>query len=181
MNLDGSSQRYTDESARKKLRETLLAVGKVEANEWYVRKDRKLEDLILLTAEENNLPYDAKEKIKNAQKERICTNIGAAYALSYQPKIYDSGWKTILDGNVGFRQIGMVVYIEGGVNPSRFYYTKIPEGIGRPKFPVSQHFGQFQGYDYARGAKIIVENDYIHCEHQSDDAWVRLSLTYIVE
>lgn len=179
-NPDGTPMKYTDESARKHLRKSLDALGNNEATGLYANKSKKLADLIVLSAAESQRPQGEQDKIKAAQQKQICDNIGAAFAAEYQPRVYDSGWKTIFDGAIGFRQIGMVVYIEGYINPSRFNYTKIPEGIGKPRFGVSQHFGQFGGYDYARGAKVIVESDYIHCEHCSDDAWVRLCITYIV-
>ena len=67
--------------ARQHLRNKLDVLSKDEIVKDYLRKDGKLSDLSLPTAE---------------AKRQACRAIGAAYAEEYQPLLADTGWMHML-------------------------------------------------------------------------------------
>ena len=91
--------------ARQLLRNKLDVLSKDEIVKDYLRKDGKLSDLSLPTAE---------------AKRQACRAIGAAYAEEYQPLLADTGWMHMENSGSGtdtqglfIRQIGNIVSIQG--------------------------------------------------------------------
>lgn len=96
--------------ARKMLRDKLDVLSSSDVSGTYLRKDGKLSDLILKTAE---------------AKRQACQAIGAAFASDYQAKLKDTGWMRMNDSGgtdtrqLYIRQIGNIVSIQGVINTSR--------------------------------------------------------------
>ena len=97
--------------ARQLLRNKLDVLSKDEIVKDYLRKDGKLSDLSLPTAE---------------AKRQACRAIGAAYAEEYQPLLADTGWMHMENSGSGtdtqglfIRQIGNIVSIQGYINTAR--------------------------------------------------------------
>lgn len=85
----------------------------------------------------NNLLADmATNETKKAQ---IRANIGAASASdSYEPIVYDSGWKTVITGKLWARQIGKIVSIQGiaAMCHDEGEVFTLPNGIDAPRASV---------------------------------------------
>lgn len=73
-----------------------------------------------------------------ADKQKIRTNIGAATAGDFQPKLQDSGW-ILIKGSLYVRQIGNIVCIQGSTKTihSGTVFT-IPNTIAAPSHAVKQ-------------------------------------------
>ena len=76
--------------ARQLLRNKLDVLSKDEIVKDYLRKDGKLSDLSLPTAE---------------AKRQACRAIGAAYAEEYQPLLADTGWMHMENSGSGTRAV----------------------------------------------------------------------------
>jgi hypothetical protein len=72
-----------------------------------------------------------------ANKKKICTNIGAAYESDFQPKMKDTGWVSV-QPSLYARQIGNVVSIQGLILfiQSGTVFT-LPTSIDPPSHPVT--------------------------------------------
>ena len=121
--------------ARQLLRNKLDVLSKDEIVKDYLRKDGKLSDLSLPTAE---------------AKRQACRAIGAAYAEEYQPLLADTGWIRMENSGSGtdtqglfVRQIGNIVSIQGYINTARRdgsnwggIVAVIPNKIQPPRYSV---------------------------------------------
>lgn len=138
------------------LRDKLNCPGKEDVSNHYLRKDGKLNDLILSNAD---------------AKKAACKVLGAAYAEEYQTKIIDTGW--IKMNNSGgntyandlyIRQIGNIVSIQGTVYNNRHDGTHwggtlavIPNQIQPPKYAVKNSLCEFNDdHKYNRGATYVI-------------------------
>lgn len=91
-----------------------------------------------------------------SDKEKIRTNIGAAKADSYQPKLSDTGWLKVNGQNsVYARQIGNMVSIQGLLlmhDESDGPLFTLPNGISSPIYGVSWRSGSWKFGAYINGS-----------------------------
>ena len=121
--------------AQQFLQGKLNVLSKNEIVRDYLRRDSKLSDLLLPTAE---------------ARRQACRAIGAAYAEEYQPLLADTGWVQMENSGSGTntqslfaRQIGNIVSIQGAVNTGNRdgnnwggIVAVIPNKIQPPRYSV---------------------------------------------
>lgn len=121
--------------AQQFLQGKLNVLSKNEIVRDYLRRDSKLSDLLLPTAE---------------ARRQACRAIGAAYAEEYQPLLADTGWVQMENSGSGTntqslfaRQIGNIVSIQGAVNTANRdgnnwggIVAVIPNKIQPPRYSV---------------------------------------------
>lgn len=121
--------------AQQFLQGKLNVLSKNEIVRDYLRRDSKLSDLLLPTAE---------------ARRQACRALGAAYAEEYQPLLADTGWVQMENSGSGtntqslfVRQIGNIVSIQGAVNTAnrdgnnwRGIVAVIPNKIQPPRYSV---------------------------------------------
>ncbi|MCS2442539.1 hypothetical protein NXX09_20395 [Bacteroides uniformis] len=142
--------------ARQLLRNKLDVLSKDEIVKDYLRKDGKLSDLSLPTAE---------------AKRQACRAIGAAYAEEYQPLLADTGWMHMENSGSGtdtqglfIRQIGNIVSIQGYINTARRDGSKrggivavIPNKIQPPRYSVRCSAADWNDdHKYNRGSSFTI-------------------------
>ena len=142
--------------ARQLLRNKLDVLSKDEIVKDYLRKDGKLSDLSLPTAE---------------AKRQACRAIGAAYAEEYQPLLADTGWMHMENSGSGtdtqglfIRQIGNIVSIEGYINTARRdgsnwggIVAVIPNKIQPPRYSVRCSAADWNDdHKYNRGSSFTI-------------------------
>lgn len=125
----------TTAQAQQALRDKLNVLSKDEVVKDYVRRDGKLSDLSLGSAE---------------AKRQACQALGAAFASDYQPVLKDTGWLQMGNSGSGtdarrlfVRQIGNMVCIQGVINTARRDGSNmggtvavIPNTVSPPKYSV---------------------------------------------
>ena len=115
-----------------------------------------------------------------AKKAQIRKNIGAASSSdSYEPIVYDSGWKKIADHALYARQIGKIVCIQGTVTMqhSGNLFT-LPNGIDSPYMPVvfDDSYRDWGCYIQA-GSRVAVVR---YCDHSGNHGTTSFfSMTYM--
>ena len=121
--------------AQQLLQARLDVLSKNEIIKDYLRKDSKLSDLLLPTAE---------------ARRQACRTLGAAYAEEYQPLLADTGWMQMENSGSGtntqslfIRQIGNIVSIQGAVNTANRdgdnwggVVAVVPNKIQPPRYSV---------------------------------------------
>ena len=121
--------------AQQFLQGKLNVLSKNEIVRDYLRRDSKLSDLLLPTAE---------------ARRQACRALGAAYAEEYQPLLADTGWVQMENSGSGtntqslfVRQIGNIVSIQGAVNTANRdgnnwggIVAVIPNKIQPPRYSV---------------------------------------------
>lgn len=142
--------------ARQLLRNKLDVLSKDEIVKDYLRKDGKLSDLSLPTAE---------------AKRQACRAIGAAYAEEYQPLLADTGWMHMENSGSGtdtqglfIRQIGNIVSIQGYINTARRdgsnwggIVAVIPNKIQPPRYSVRCSAADWNDdHKYNRGSSFTI-------------------------
>ena len=142
--------------ARQLLRNKLDVLSKDEIVKDYLRKDGKLSDLSLPTAE---------------AKRQACRAIGAAYAEEYQPLLADTGWMHMENSGSGtdtqglfIRQIGNIVSIQGYINTARRdgsnwggIVAVIPNKIQPPRYSVRCSAAVwYDVHKYNRGSSFTI-------------------------
>lgn len=151
------SQGKTTAQAQQLLREKLNLLSKDEVVGEYLRKDGKLTDLVLATAE---------------SKRQVCRTLGAAYADDCQPLLSDSGWLQMENSGSGtdtrrlfVRQIGSVVSVQGILNTARRdgsnwggVVAVLPNKIQPPKYSVRTTVCHWNDdHKYNRGSSFTIE------------------------
>lgn len=151
------SQGKTSAQAQQLLREKLNLLSKDEVVGEYLRKDGKLTDLVLATAE---------------SKRQVCRTLGAAYADDCQPLLSDSGWLQMENSGSGtdtrrlfVRQIGSVVSVQGILNTARRdgsnwggVVAVLPNKIQPPKYSVRTTVCHWNDdHKYNRGSSFTIE------------------------
>lgn len=136
--------------AQQVLRDKLAAAAKTDLDS-YIRKDKKLSDLVLNGENDKRL---------------VCTTLGAAFAGDYQTKLADTGWLSCGGYNSGTlwaRQIGNIVCIQGTINTARREsntwgsIATIPNTISPPRFGCRQTAADFNDdHKYNRGCSFII-------------------------
>lgn len=119
---NGLSQFVNTTNTKEVLRKQIgaIAIGELDS---YVRLDKFLADMAKTEAE----------------KEKICENIGAARSGDFQSKIPDTGWIQIGGTNLYARQIGNHVCVQGKVvtvHTGNTVFT-LPNQIAPPKYDVA--------------------------------------------
>lgn len=151
------SQGKTSAQAQQLLRDKLNLLSKDEVVGEYLRKDGKLTDLVLTTAE---------------SKRQVCRTLGAAYADDCQPLLSDSGWLQMENSGSGtdtrrlfVRQIGSVVSVQGILNTARRdgsnwggVVAVLPNKIQPPKYSVRTTVCHWNDdHKYNRGSSFTIE------------------------
>ena len=120
--VNGFSQFVTATNTKEALRKQIGAIAIGELDD-YVRLDKFLSDMAKTEAEKN----------------KICENIGAARTGDFQSKIPDTGWIQIANTNLYARQIGDHVCVQGKVvtvHTGNVVFT-LPNQISAPKYDVA--------------------------------------------
>lgn len=143
--------------AQQLLRDKLAAAGSKDLSENYLRKDRKLADLILAGDD---------------ARKQACKTLGAAYAADYQPKLLDTGWLQMSNSGSGtdtsklfVRQIGSIVCIQGRINTARRdgsneggIVAVIPNKISPPKYGLRTTMAHWNDdHKYNRGSSFTID------------------------
>lgn len=143
--------------AQQALRDKLAVAGSKELSENYLRKDRKLADLILAGDD---------------ARKQACKALGAAYAADYQPKLLDTGWLQMSNSGSGtdtsklfVRQIGSIVCIQGRINTARRdgsneggIVAVIPNKISPPKYGLRTTMAHWNDdHKYNRGSSFTID------------------------
>lgn len=151
-----TGQGKTNSEALKILRDKLDVLSKAEVSDTYMRKDRRLADLVLPNAD---------------AKKQACSALGAAYAPEYQPKLPDTGWLRMANSGGGtdasrlyVRQIGNIVCIQGIINTGRRDGSNmggtvavLPNGISSPRYAVRVALCDFNDdAKYNRGSTFLM-------------------------
>lgn len=149
-------QGKTTAQAQQLLREKFDVLSKDQVVQDYLRRDAKLSDLVLTTAE---------------SKRQACRTLGAAYAEEYQPKLSDTGWLQMSNSGSGtdtrelfIRQIGNIVSIQGAVNTAKRdggnqggTLALIPNAIQPPKYSVRCTAANWNDdHAYNRGSTFLI-------------------------
>lgn len=149
-------QGKTTAQAQQLLREKFDVLSKDQVVQDYLRRDAKLSDLVLTTAE---------------SKRQVCRTLGAAYAEEYQPKLSDTGWLQMSNSGSGtdtrelfIRQIGNIVSIQGSVNTAKRdggnqggTLALIPNAIQPPKYSVRCTAANWNDdHAYNRGSTFLI-------------------------
>ncbi len=150
------SQGKSTAEAQRLLREKLNLLSKDEIVKEYLRKDAKLTDLVLGSAE--------------AQRQ-VCNTLGAAFAKDYQPLLTDTGWLQMENSGQGtdtrnffVRQIGNIVSIQGYINTAKRdgdnwggIVAMIPNKIQPPKYSVRCTAANWNDdHKYNRGSSFTI-------------------------
>lgn len=151
------SQGKSSAEAQQLLRDKIAAAGSKDLADNYLRKDKKLSDLIL--------PDDAARK-------QACKHLGAAYAADYQPKVNDTGWLQMSNSGTGtdtsklfVRQIGSIVCIQGRINTARRdgsneggIVAVIPNKVSPPKYGLRTTMAHWNDdHKYNRGSSFTID------------------------
>ena len=151
-----TGQGHSTTEAQQLLRDKLDVPSKDEIVKDYLRKDGKLSDLSLPTAE---------------AKRKACCAIGAAYAEEYQPLLTDTGWIRMENSGSGtdtqglfVRQIGNIVSIQGYINTARRdgsnwggVVAVIPNKIQPPRYSVRCTAADWNDdHKYNRGSSFTI-------------------------
>lgn len=146
----------TTAQAQQALRDKLDVYSQKEITDTYIRKDGKLSDLSLPSAE---------------AKKLACRTLGAAYADEYQPKLPDTGWLQMNNSGSGtdtrqlfIRQIGNIVSIQGIINTAKRdgsnmggVVAMIPNQIQPPKYGLRTTLCDWDDdAKYNRGSSFII-------------------------
>lgn len=110
-------------------------------------------------------------------KAAIRKNIGAAAAGSYQPKLADTGWLTVISGKLYARQIGNIVSIQGKLTTKHdgTVFT-LPNGISAPTYAVNFSSGRYTWAAYIAGGSR--ECKVSKCANHNESIY--FSMTYMV-
>ncbi len=150
------SQGKSTAEAQRLLREKLNLLSKDEIVKDYLRKDAKLTDLVLGSAE--------------AQRQ-VCNTLGAAFAKDYQLLLVDTGWLQMQNSGQGtdtrnfyVRQIGNIVSIQGCINTAKRdgsnwggVIAMIPNKIQPPKYSVRCTAANWNDdHKYNRGSSFTI-------------------------
>lgn len=142
--------------AQQLLREKLNLLSRDEVVRDYLRRDGKLSDLSLPTAE---------------ARRQACRAIGAAYAEEYQPLLADTGWMRMENSGSGtntqslfVRQIGNIVSIQGAINTAcrdgsnwGGIVAVIPNKIQPPRYSVRCTAADWNDdHKYNRGSSFTI-------------------------
>ena len=116
-----------------------------------------------------------------ADKKKICENIGAARSGDFQPKIPDTGWIKISGTDLYARQIGDHVCVQGKavtVHTGKTMFT-LPNQISAPRYDVAFRASLDCNCDW--GCKIAGGSKnctVIYCNHCGKT--ISLSFSYMV-
>ncbi|MBQ9138659.1 MAG: hypothetical protein IJX65_08495, partial [Alistipes sp.] len=150
------AQGKTSAQAQALLREKLNLLSKDEIVKDYLRKDAKLTDLVLGSAE---------------SQRQVCRTLGAAFAEDYQPLLIDTGWMQMENSGQGtdtrnlfVRQIGSIVSIQGEINTAKRdgsnwggVIAMIPNKIQPPKYSVRCTAANWNDdHKYNRGSSFTI-------------------------
>lgn len=160
----GLSQFVNDENTKEVLRKQIgaIPIGELDS---YTRLDKYLSDMAKTEAE----------------KEKICENIGAARTGDFQSKISDTGWIKIANTDLYARQIGSHVCIQGKmttVHTGSIAFT-LPNQISAPKYDVA--FRSVMDCNHNWGCVISGESKeckVVYCDHCGK--YISVSFSYMV-
>lgn len=160
----GLSQFVNDENTKEVLRKQIGAIPIGELDD-YVRLDKYLSDMAKTEAE----------------KEKICENIGAARTGDFQSKIPDTGWVRIANTDLYARQIGSHVCVQGKmitVHTGSVAFT-LPNQISAPRYDVA--FRSVMDCNHNWGCVIpggSKECKVVYCDHCGK--YISVSFSYMV-
>lgn len=173
----------TTAQAQQALREKLNVLSKDEVVKDYVRRDSKLSDLSLGSAE---------------AKRQACQALGAAFATDYQPLLKDTGWLQMGNSGSGtdarrlfVRQIGNIVSVQGVVNTAKRDGSNwggsiavIPNTVSPPKYSVRCCAANWNDdTKYNRGTTFVINGNSRNVQLYESGMYnvdVELNFTYFV-
>lgn len=160
----GLSQFIDSQNTKETLRKQIGAIAIGELDD-YPRLDKYLSDMAKTEAE----------------KEKICENIGAARTGDFQSKISDTGWIKIANTELYARQIGSHVCIQGKMvtaHTGNVAFT-LPNQINAPRYDVA--FRSVMDCNHNWGCVIpggSKECKVVYCDHCGKN--ISVSFSYMV-